>query len=571
MAMAGAGRGECCGVGWGLRGMLWSALGLVGAQHDLARLNTFALSLAGLFIVMAAGSFLQTYFLSAIGEHVVYDLRTRLYQRLTTLSLDFFTRHRTGELVSRMSSDVTLVRGLLANQASALVGQAIALVGSVAIVFALNPSLTMFLLALVPVVIGAAFLLGRPLEHYSMRVQDDLARATVTAEEGISGIRVVKSFAREPYEHARYRDHISTYLRSALRVATLRAGFGSLMITLGFGALGALIWFAGRQVIAGTMTMPLLTSFLIYGIQIAIGLGGLANGYGEIRQALGALRRVFELIDAQPTVVEAPEAGQLAPIGGQISFEHVSFGYERGQDAPGDGSAPAVLSDIDLTIEPGEIVALIGPSGAGKSTLLNLIPRFYDVTAGAIRIDGVDVRDVTERSLREQIGLVPQETMLFGGTVRENIRYGRLDASEDEIIAAARAANAHDFIMRMPEGYDTVVGERGVRLSGGERQRVAIARAILKNPRILLLDEATSALDNESERLVQSALDHLMQGRTTVMIAHRLSTIRAAHRIAVLDQGGIVELGTHDELMLLDGLYARLYMMQFRQDAELAA
>ncbi|KAB8140077.1 ATP-binding cassette domain-containing protein [Chloroflexia bacterium SDU3-3] len=554
------------GVGLAFPLMIGQQIGQVLEQGDYGQLNSFALGLVGLFVVMAAGGFVQSYALGSIGERVVYDLRTQLYGRLTTLSLDFFGRHRTGELVSRLSSDVTLVRTLVTTSATTLLGQTIGLVGALAIVLAMNTSLTLFLLGMLPVVVGLALVMGKQLEKLSAGVQDELARATVTAEEGISGIRVVKSFAREGYEYQRFAADLASNLRSALRMTALRAGFGSGMMLIGFGSLAAVLWFAGRQVIDGSMTLPLLTSFLIYGIQIATSCFGIAQVYGEAQQAFGAMGRVFELIDEQPTVVEARHPVELPAIRGGISFRGVSFAY-AGQAADAEGEAPAVLREIELSIAPGEIVALVGASGAGKSTLMNLIPRFYDPTSGQVKIDGYDIRDVSEQSLRSQIGLVPQETMLFGGTVRENIRYGRLDASDTEIEAAARAANAHEFIVGLPQGYDTVVGERGARLSGGERQRVAIARAILKNPRILLLDEATSALDNQSEQLVQQALDRLMRGRTTVMIAHRLSTIRAANRIVVMEQGRVAELGTHEELMALGGRYAALYALQFRAEA----
>ncbi|MGZ9276920.1 MAG: ABC transporter ATP-binding protein [Candidatus Limnocylindrales bacterium] len=521
---------------------------------DAGGLDRLIVALLVLFLVQAFGGFVQSYLLGVVGERVVAQLRGDLYGRLMTLSLDFYTSRRVGELVSRLASDATLVRTMLTQTVTSLLSSVIGLVGSVIILFSLSPTLLLVVLLLAPALIVVAVVFGRPLQRVSAQVQDTIARSTTTAEEALSGIRVVKSYVREDWELERYDADLRSVVATGSRLALWRAAFGALMGLLGFGAIAGLLWYTGHQVIDGTLAIGTLTGFLLYGVAIGGSLGTIASLYGQFREGTGAIQRVFEIIDTRPTILDAPDARPIRPVVGRIEFDGVSFGYLP--DRP-------VVSELSLAIGAGETLALVGPSGSGKTTLVGLLPRLWDVTAGTIRIDGIDIRAVTVASLRESIGLVAQESTLFGGTVRENILYGRLGASHDEVAAAAVAANAHDFISVLPDGYDTLVGDRGTRLSGGQRQRVAIARAILKDPPILLLDEATSSLDNESERLVQDALDRLKVGRTTIIVAHRLSTIRAADRIAVLDDGWLVELGTQDELLARDGLYARLHRTQF--------
>ena len=523
---------------------------------DLSLLDNITLFLMLVFLFRSFSTFLSNYNLSYVGEKVVMDMRQALYAHLQSLSLSFYADRRVGELISRLSSDVTVVRTFLTSAISTLLQQSLTLIGAVVIMFFLNWRLTLFILVILPLIVVVGFVFGSYIRRVSTMVQDELAGATVVAEEVFQNIREVKSFVRERYEINRYNSAIGVAFRAAVKLLTARAVFGPVTGFFAFAALAAVLWFGGREVLDGRLSAGELIAFLFYGITVATSFGALVNFYSHLQEALGATKRVFQLLDTPPLIQDLPGARQLPAVRGAISINGVSFSYEDGE---------TVLQDLHLDIAPGEVVALVGPSGAGKSTLFNLIPRFYDPDHGAIHIDGCDIRGLTQSSLRGHIGIVPQETLLFGGSIRENILYGKLDAGEDELRAAAQSANAHGFISELSKGYDTIVGERGIKLSGGQRQRVAIARALLKDPAILLLDEATSSLDNESEQLVQEALNNLMRDRTTLIIAHRLSTVRIAQRIAVIDRGRITELGTHEQLMARGGLYAKLYDMQFRE------
>ena len=533
-----------------------SVVDSVFTSADLDLLDAITLMLLVVFLFRSVAAFVQHYNLNYVGERIVVDIREELYAHLQSLSLSFYTERRVGELISRISSDVTVMRTVLTGNVSTLFQQSLTLLGSVAIMVWLNWRLTLFIVVLMPVIVVVGYVFGAAIRRISTRVQDEIAGATVVAEEVFQNIREVKSFAREPYEISRYNTAIDIAFQAALKLLTLRSVFGPIVGFFAFAGLALILWFGGREVLDGRLSAGELIAFLIYGLTVAGSFAGLISLYSQLQEALGATKRVFQILDAAPEIRDAPDANDLRGVQGAITLQNVDFAYEPEN---------AVLRDVSLDIAAGEIVALVGPSGAGKSTLFNLIPRFYDPDSGGICIDGRDIRHLTQRSLRSHIGIVPQETLLFGGSIRENILYGKLDARDDEVVAAARSANAHDFITDLPKGYATIVGERGVKLSGGQRQRVAIARAILKDPAILLLDEATSSLDNESEKLVQDALANLMRGRTTLIIAHRLSTVRIAHRIAVLHEGRIIELGAHDELMALGGLYAKLYAMQFRE------
>ncbi len=518
------------------------------------------IALIVVFLARAVLDIATQLLLARAGESVLFDLRRAVYAHLQSLGLDFFANRRTGELTSRLVADVTVIRTALVNNLSSIVGEVLGLIGSAALIISINWRLTAVVLFVFPIAVVIARLYSRALSPLSTQVQDMAAESSAVAEEAISGVRVVKSFGREPHEIEKYTTVARSLYQASLKLARLRASFGPLIGLVFFFALVGILWFGSQEVSAGRLTTGDLVSFMLYGGIVAGNVSGLANIVGQFQEAVGATKRLFEILDTAPTVQDAPGAIALTTVSGQIQFNAVSFRYEDGAE---------VLRDINLEIKAGEILALVGPSGAGKSTVFNLIPRFYDPTTGQVCLDGHDLREITVTSLRHAIAIVPQDTTLFSGNVRENILYGRLDASEDELIAAAKAANAHDFILQLPQQYNTTVGERGVKLSGGQRQRVAIARAILRNPRILLLDEATSSLDSESESLVQEALERLIRpagGRTTIIIAHRLSTVHIAHRIAVLDKGRLVELGTHEELMAKQGLYHRLYSLQFETE-----
>jgi subfamily B ATP-binding cassette protein MsbA len=546
--------GFSAGLGLAFPWMLQNLITAVFVNQATNDLNRITAILLLIFLLRAAFGYLENYQLTFIGESITRDLRLELYTHLNHLGLRFYADRRVGELISRLASDVLLVRTALTSSITVFLYQLLNFTGSLALMLWLNARLTLFILALAPAFVLFGRVFGRRLQHLSTGVQDRLAESTALAEQGLGSVRVVKAFGREAYEVERYGHKIAQTFQLTMQLARLRAAFGPLLSFLSFSALAMILWFGGNEVLRGQLSVGQLIAFLAYGLNIASSMSAFTNVYASLQEALGASRRVFDLLDENPEVTDQPGAIAPSQVNGQITLEGVSFAYEYER---------GVLHDIHLDIQPGEVLALVGPSGAGKTTFFNLIPRFYDPTTGRILLDGQDIRGLQVTWLREQIGLVPQDTQLFSDSVRENLRYGKLDASDAELEAAARAANAEEFIQRLPQGYDTLVGERGVKLSGGQRQRIAIARALLKNPRILLLDEATSSLDSESEGLVQSALELLMKNRTTLIIAHRLSTVQRADRIAVLQEGRLVELGKHADLLHANGLYARLYHLQF--------
>ncbi|HST20481.1 MAG TPA: ABC transporter transmembrane domain-containing protein [Blastocatellia bacterium] len=531
-------------------------------ERNSQKLNNLAVVTVCLFAVQAVFSFLRSYLLTYTGERIVADVRTQLYTHLTSLPVSFFASRRIGELTSRMASDVGVIQTVTTSSFTELLRICLVLTGGIAIIAYTNLRLTLMMLAVVPIVIISAQFYGRYVRRLSTRVQDRLAEANSVLEETLSAIRIVQSFVREGYERQRYRERITEALRLAVRRSVAGGGFIAFIIMVVYSGIAVMLWFGLRLVTSGEMTAGKLTAFVLYTFVIASSISSMSELYGQFQSAIGATRRVFELLDIVPEIKDPEEPEELGRVLGGVHLIDVHFTYP-------DERATEILRGVTIEARPGQIVALVGPSGAGKSTLVALIPRFFDVTSGAILVDGHDIRSLRLSDLRSAIGMVPQETTLFGGTIRENIAYGKLDATDEKIKAVARAAHAHEFVSEFPDGYETIVGERGIKLSGGQRQRIAIARALLKDPAILILDEATSSLDSESERLVQDALETLMQGRTTFVIAHRLSTVRRADKIVVLDAGRIIEEGSHQELMANEGLYKQLYEIQFR-DHDLA-
>lgn len=544
------------GLGLILPLVIRNLVDVVLSEKNLDTLNRIAILLLVVFVVQAIFSFIHRLSMAFVGERVVADIRVQVYTHLQKLSLQYFADHRTGEVVSRLTNDVSLLQTAVTDNLVALLRQFLTLIGGAVFLFILDWRLTIIILAGIPIVTLLMVFLGRKIRLASRAVQDKLAEAANVVEETVSGIRIVKSFAREAHEIARFTEKVNNTFRAAMHRALLGATLGPAIGLMAFGSITITLWFGGVEVIQGNLTPGSLVAYLVYTMMVAAPIASLAGLYTQFQSALGATERLFQLLDTAPAIADAPDAVTLPRVTGNVIFNGVSFEYS---------SNVPVLRNVTFAAQPGQVIALVGPSGAGKTTLINLIPRFYDVTAGQVSIDGHDVRHVTLSSLREQIGIVPQDPLLFSESVRENIRYGKLNATQSEVETAARAANAHDFIVNeLPNGYDTMVGERGVKLSGGQRQRVAIARAILKDPRILILDEATSSLDSESEQLVQEALERLMHGRTTFVIAHRLSTITNADWIVVLARGELVEQGTHADLLARpDGLYARLHHLQF--------
>ena len=533
-----------------LAGLLWD---IVTVQRNVTLMAQTILIFLGIAVMQSIMAMGQSYLTTRLSQQIIADFRTHLFRHLQTLSLSFFAKRRTGEILSRLMNDVGVIQNLVTETPIDSAKHLVTLIGGIGFLLYMNWKLCLLIVFLLPILVLVARVFGKRLKSLSTQIQDQTASLSTLIEEVISGIRVVKSFVQTAREEGRFGLALHHLVSRALQRAKILSMFIPTITLLTLIMAGGVLWYGGTQVIDGAMTPGELLAFVLFAGILIGPFGSAARIFSQVKEGQGAMQRVFELLDTAPEVTDSPEARPLRDVHGHIRFAHVSFAYDPRHP---------VLTDLSFEVQPGETVALVGPTGSGKSTIANLLHRFYDPVEGCITIDNQDLRHVRLTSLYRQLAIVPQETLLFGDTIRENIRYGREEATEEDVVTASRAANAHDFITTLPDGYATLVGEKGVNLSGGQRQRVAIARAILKNPRLLILDEATSALDSESEMLVQQALQRLMAGRTTVVIAHRLTTIQEANRIFVLNKGRIVEEGTHAALMQRDGLYRHLYTLR---------
>jgi ATP-binding cassette subfamily B protein len=544
-------------IGMGLKFVI--DRGLSEGSRDL--LDQGLLMLIGVIVVIAVGTFVRFYYISWIGERVVADIRTAVFNHILKLSPGFFETTKTGEILSRLTTDTSLLQSVIGSSLSIAMRNSFALVGGVTMLIVTNARLTGLVALVLPMVIVPIIWYGRRVRKLSRESQDRVADVGSYAEENLNAIRTVQAFVHEERDRAFFSRNVEGAFGTAMRRIAARAMLGAIVILLVFAAIAIVVWAGGHGAIEGTVTPGDLTAFIFYSVMVAASVGAVTEVLGDLQRAAGATERLIELLETEPEITAPAQPKPMpVPARGAVTFDNVTFHYPSRPQT-------AALKGLSLDVTPGEHVALVGPSGAGKTTVFQLLLRFYDPQAGAVRIDGIDLKDADPQVVRSRIGLVAQDPVIFAADAMENIRYGRPDASDDEVIAAAEAAAAMEFIRKLPDGMKSFLGERGVRLSGGQKQRIAIARAILRDPALLLLDEATSALDAENERLVQTALEHLMIGRTTMVIAHRLATVVNADRIAVIDDGRLVATGRHDQLIASNPLYARVAALQFTADA----